>query len=375
MADFARVASTVLRRYVKGAEPTLLRSIKALALMESMGLFETNISGDGIDWAVEYQRAPVQANAGNTPLEYNPVDRFLRCYLDMRGYVATDAMGKREFLKAKGSEALIKYFSEMPVRLMNDIKRAIGGVELYVDGDATGNSERIHGFFSFLRFDTTMSLNKDTGVARAYNAADYVFLPDGSYAGLDMDLGAYGGVWGAGWPEQAATQYAGVDTFDFFSPIGVNYKSSSFGGATQTWKDQCREACLFMSSALDKDGTEEGKADLGLLDRRMMRELKQTLIAKEKLEINAKNVLTSLGLDRDSLVVDGITYSGEWGVPAGNGIVLNTKKLALHSWQSKMFMPEGPDYHKQDREYRSAVDMLANMTTESPKYHGRFLAV
>lgn len=372
MADFSRVAATILRRYVKGAEPTLLRSIKVLALMESLGLIETNVSGDGIDWAVEYQRAPVMANAGNTPLEYNPVDRFLRCNLDIRGYVATDAMGKREFVKSRGSEALIKYFSEMPVRLMADIKRAFAGTELYVDGDAAGNSERLHGFYSFLRCDKNFTLNKDTGVARAYNAADYVFLPDGSYAGLDMDLGAYGGVWGAGWPEQAPTQYAGVDTFDFFSPIIVNYVSSSFNGTAQTWAVQCREACLFMASALDKDGTEEGKADLGLLDRRMMRELKASLISKEKLEINQKNVLTSLGLDRDSLVVDGITYSGEWGVPAGEGIVLNTKKLALHSFQPKLFMPEGPDYHKQDREYRSAVDMLGNMTTESPKYHGRF---
>ena len=375
MADWSRVGATILRRYVRNAEPTLVRKIKLLLMLESAGLIETGVSGDGIDWAVEYQRAPVTANAGATPLTYDPVDRYMRANLDIRGYVVTDAMGKREFVKGKGPEALIKYFPQMSVKLMDDMKRQFGGVELYVDGDASGNSERIHGTQSFLRFDTTYTLNKDTGVARAYNAADYVFLPDGSYAGIDMDLGAYGGVWGAGWPEQAPDPgNNGVDTFDFFSPIGVNYKSTSFGGAAQTWKAQCREAMLFMATALDKDGTEDGRADLGLLDRRMFREAVETVIPKERLNINQNNKLKQLGWSGDSFEIDGITYSPEFGMPAGKGQVLNTKKLAIHSYQSKLFMPEGPDYHKQTREYRSSVDMLGNMTTESPKYHGEFLS-
>lgn len=370
--DWARVGSTILRRYVRKVEPTLIRRIPLLAVMESMGLIETNVDGDGIDWPVEYARAAVTANAGLSPLNYDAVDRYLRCYLDIRGYVVTDAMGKREYVKGKGTSALIKYFPQMSVKLMDDMRRQFGGVELYVDGDASGNSERIHGFRSFLRFDTTQTINLTTGAARAANAADYVYMPDGSYAGLDMDPGAYGGSWGTGWPLQTPSdETTGVDTFDFFTPIGVKVTSTSFGGATNTWKDNHRAAMLFMASALAKD--DEDSPKMGLLNRDWFRIAKEGLITKERALINQNNMITKLGLAGDSIEIDGITYKPDWGCPASKGIVLNPSKLGLHSFQSKLFMPEGPDYHKQTREYRAAVDMLGNMTTVSPKYHGMFL--
>lgn len=370
--DWARVGATILRRYVRGAEPTLLRRIKLFAVLESLGLIETGVSGDGIDWAVEYARAPVTANAGATPLNYDAVDRYLRCYLDIRGYVVTDAMGKREYVKGKGTEALIKYFPQMAVKLMDDMRRQFGGAEIFVDGDASGNSERIHGTGSFLRFDTTSTINLSTGAARTANAADYVYSPDGSYAGLDMDLGAYGGAWGTGWPLEAPNPANnGVDTFDFFSPIGVKVTSTSFGGATPTWKDQHRQAMLYMASALAKD--DDDAAKLGFLNRNWYREAKEGLIAKERAMINQNNILTKLGLMGDSIEIDGITYAPEFGMAANTGQVLCPSKMALHSFQPKLFMPEGPDYHKQTREYRASVDMLGNMTTVSPKYHGAFL--
>lgn len=371
--DWSRVGATILRRFVRGYEPTLLRRVTLLAVLESLGLIETGVSGDGIDWAVEYQRASITANAGATPLNYDPIDRYLRAYLDIRGYVVTDAMGKREYVKGKGTEALIKYFPKMSVNLMDDMRRGIGGVELFVDGDAAGNSERIHGLLSFLRFDTTQTISRTDGTARAADAADYVYMPDGSYAGLDMDPGAYGGSWGTGWPlETPSTENNSVDTFDFYTPIGVKVTSTSFGGATPTWKDQHRQAMLYMASALQKDDT-DGDTMLGLLNRNWFREAKESLIVKERAMINQNNVVTKLGLAGDSLEIDGITYKPEFGCPARKGLVVNASKVGIHSYQGKLFMSEGPDYHKQTREYRASVDMLGNMTTQSPKYHGAFL--
>lgn len=374
MAGWARPIATTLRHYVKGAEPTLIRQIKLLALLEKRGNIEKNYEGRELDWAVEYQRAAVTANAGHTPLTYDPVDRFYRASLDMpRGYVSTDAMGKVEFLQNRGAPALIKYFSQMGTRIMDDIRRHLGGIALWKDGDASGNGEDLHGILSFLRFDTTLTIDKDTGVSGAYDAADYVFNASGSYGGLSIDLGAYGGGTWAGWPEQAPTTGGVVDTLDFFTPLGVNYKSTSFGGSQATWKAQCLEATRFLATALDKDGTEEGQADTGLLDRRMFRELKDTLSTKERIVIESSNMLKSMGFG-DVIELEGITYTGEFGCPANKGVVLNTKKLALHSMQSGLVMIEGPDYHKQSREYRVSGDVLGNMHTESPKYHGMLLA-
>lgn len=374
MAGWARPIATTLRHYVKGSEPTLVRKIKILAMLEQRGNIEKNYDGRELDWAVEYQRASVTANAGHTPLTYDPVDRFYRAVLDIpRGYVATDAMGKVEFLQNRGTPALIKYFSQMGTRIVDDIRRHLGGIALWKDGDASGNGEDLHGVLSFLRFDTTETVNKDTGVVGAYSASDYVFNPDSTYAGLSMELGNYGGTWGAGWPEQSPTSGGVVDTFDFFSPIGVNYKSTSFGGSSATWKAQCLEAIRFLATALDKDGTDEGRADMGLLDRRMFRELKDTISTKERIVIEQSNMLKSLGY-RDTIEVDGITWTGDFGCPSNKGVALNTNKLALHSCQSGLVMIEGPKFHDQSREYRVQGDVLGNMNTESPKYHGMLLA-
>lgn len=370
MPEWSRVTATTLRRYAKEAEPTLVRNLPVLAMLESDGRIEKNVSGDGYDWAVEKERALAQGNSGNTPLDFQAVDRYIRAFLDYRGYAVTDSMKKREFLKNRSPEALIKYYDKMGPKLMEDMERIIS-TELWVDGNAAGNSERIHGLESIFGTDG-QTLDPTSGAAEAYDAADYVYNPDDSYAGLDTDLGAAGGSWDGSWPEVGGGN-GNSDTYDFFSPILINYKSTAFAGTTATWRDQGYSAIQFAVSATQKDSSAKGLANLAILDRRMFRELKQELRARERYVIESSSQLKALGF-RDNIEIDGCAVMGMFGMTSNVGYVLNTNHMRLVSMQKRLFEIEGPIWDQQTRCYRVVVDFLGNLIIDSPKFFAKLMA-
>jgi hypothetical protein len=367
MADWARVLATTLRDYRPGAEETLVRNIHFMSMLKERGRIVTNVSGDEYDWAAEFQRADVNQNAGDTALTYDPVQRYIRAHLDVRGYAATDSMSKREYLKNRGKAALIKYFEQMGKKLFQDVERKVA-TALYADGNATGYTEGFHGLQSFLGYDGTKTVIVTTGEARSKNNADYFYWADDSFAGIDTDLGAYGGS-AAGWPLEGDWN----DTADFWTPAIVWALSPAFAGTAQTWAAQCLDVCTFMATALNKDSSKGGKADMGLLTNKMYAELKVKLRSKENIYVETNNTLKKLGFG-DTVSIDGIEYMGDFGVPVNNGFVLNTNHLTVRSYQPNLIETEGPDYHKQTRAYRTAADVLGNMHPDSPKYFGRIVA-
>lgn len=372
MPEWSRVTATTLRRYIKGAEPTLVRNNPVLAMVEKGGRIIKNVSGDGYDWAVEKERALAQGNSGNTPLDFIAVDRYMRAFLDYRGYAVTDSMKKREFLKNRSPEALIKTYENLGPRLMDDMERIVSQ-EIWVDGNASGNSERIHGLESIFGVSNTNdTIDPSTGAVESYDAADYVYAPDDSYAGLDTDLGAYGGTWDGSWPEVGGGN-GNSDSFDCYSPIIINYKSTAFAGSTATFKDQGYSVIQFAVSATQKDASQKGLADLCLLDRRMYREMKQELRARERYVVDASANLKQLGF-RDNIEIDGCACMGIFGIPSNTGYVLNTNHITLASMQKNLFEIEGPIWDQQTRCYRVVVDFLGNLIFDSPKFFAKLHA-
>lgn len=367
--EWSRLANTTLRKYQKEAEPTLMRNLPLTALLESEGRIEKNVSGDGYDWPVEFQRAQVQGNSGNTALEFNAVDRYVRAWMDYRGYVATDSLKKREFLKNRSPEALIKYYDKMGPKLFEDMERQFA-VEQYVDGNASGNSERMHGVETM--FGTSgETIDISTGVIGAYDAADPVIAPDDNYAGIDTDPGAYGGSWTDGvWPLSGGAN-AAQDTYDFFSPVMVNVQSTYFAGTTNEWASNSYEAIRFILTCLQKDASAKGIADLVKLDRNWYRQLKTKLSSLEKIEVtSSNNKLRQLGF-RDTIEIDGASVTGVFGIPQNTGYVYNTNHVRLVSMQKKLFEIEGPVWDMQTRTFRTVVDFLGNMIFDSPKFFGK----
>jgi hypothetical protein len=128
----------------------ILRNRKLLAMMQERGRITINHSGDLMDWKVRYKRAPMQGYADSDTLTFSRRDRWKTAQLDWRGYAATDSMTKLERLKNKDTEAIVKVYSEIATNLMDDMDDQFGD-ELYIDGNAAGNTKRIHGIESLPR--------------------------------------------------------------------------------------------------------------------------------------------------------------------------------------------------------------------------------
>ncbi len=369
MAEWSRALATTIRDYVKGYEPNLMRNQKLLALLEKKGRIEFNMSGTSREWKVQYDRAVISGNLGNTALSFEPTNRFQIANLDYRGMACTDSLSKRDFLMNRGKEAIIKYYDKMIKLLMEDMERKMGTEPWNRDGNATGSTELIHGLPSFLAASAN-SLTIDTVTPRSTNQADIVQVPGDTYAGLTTGLGDYGGSWTGAWPNSGD----GDDAYDFNSPVLINYNSTAFGGAGNVWATNATNAMRYIITALQKDSSKRGELDAIFLDRDLYRKFKNQNDQYQKIEISSDQSLRALGF-KDVINLDGVEVTSDFGMPAGIGYALNVDQLVLGSMQDRLFSTEGPTYDMQTRAYRTVVDFLGNLFVESScKYFGKLAA-
>jgi hypothetical protein len=366
--EWSRVTNTTLRRYVRGAIPTLLRNQKLLALLEKKGRIEYDKSGISKDWKMEYNRAAVEGNLGNTAVSFEAVDRFQVANLEPRGMLAKDSMTKRDYQMNRGREAIINYFKEMAPRLMKDMRRTFGVLPWTCDGNLAANAMLIHGLPSMLQ-STGPSVFLTGGVTSTHTfaTADAVIAPNDTYAGISTALGAYTGAWSGLWPCSGS----GDDSFDFASPILVNYQSSAFSG-TATFAANAIAATRFMLTATQKDSSPDGIVDMIDYDRDLYRQFKAQFDQYQKVEISTNTPLRAMGFN--TLSFDGCEITDDFGIPAGMGYAINADQISLESWQKELFGVEGPTWDMQSRTWRTLVDFLGNMFFTSPKYFGRLYA-
>lgn len=375
--EWARVAATTIRDYIREEENDIMRNRPVLAMLKNRGLVVRNVGGDGFSWEARYRRAPMQTNDGEQPIDFARQNRWDNAHLDYAGYLVADQVTKRERLKNKTNAALIKYFGRMASLLMEDIEDQFAE-ELYVDIDGTGNSERFTGLESM--FGATQTIQLSDGTARTANAGDPVAYPNDTYAGLSTVLGTKGGSWSSGninstWPFGVGA--AEASAYDFWSPVIVNYTSSAFDGSSTTWKANAVKAVRFMLDAINtRNKSKFGKCDLVLIDRGLYREYKDTLDSKERIQVTATSELKSLGFEgQDMIQQDGATIMSEYGVPSAVGYGLTVNAMQLRSMQSQLFVPTGPDFSMDHQAWRFMVDIHGQWRFHSPRHYGKLAAV
>lgn len=364
--EWSRLTNTTLRKYIRGAIPTLLRNQKLLALLEKKGRIEYDYTGISRDWKMEYNRAAVEGNLGNTAVSFEAVDRFQVANLEPRGMLAKDSMTKRDYQMNRGREAIINYFKDMAPRLVKDIRRTMGVLPWTCDGDLAANAMLIHGLPSMLNSTggNTVFLSSGLTSTHAFSAADPVVAPNDTYAGVSTALGAYTGAWTGLWPCSGS----GDDSFDFASPILVNYQSSFFSG-TATFAANCIAATRFLLTGTKKDSSPDGIVDMVDFDRDLFRQFKSQFDQYQKIEITGNTPLRAMGFETVSF--DGCEITDDFGIPAGIGYAVNADQILMASWQKELFGVEGPTWDMQSRTWRTLVDFLGNLFFESPKYFGQ----
>jgi hypothetical protein len=365
--DWARSIATTIVNHLREEEVASLRKYKLFAALEGSGQIRTNMSGRGFDWELQYRNHTPSGNNGETPRTFARQNLWKRAELEFRGAQASDAIYKKEMLENRSAQALVNVAGKMASRLLTSMEQYLAK-EWIVDGYAAGNELRFHGIESFMGSNGTV--NVTNGAQRAANAADPFCYPSDTYAGLSTVLGAYGGSQTTGvWPNGSADP-----EFDFFSPVQVNYTSSYFGGATNTWKDNCVKAVREAIHQTRRNDSKEDQVDMVLLDRRLFIDFLNTLDSKERVIVSRANGLRSYGFT-DVFELDGVEISSENSVPAGVGYGLSVGNIELLCMEGQLLNSEGPFYDEITQQYRYVVSTLGNLKFKSPRNFFKLLTL
>jgi hypothetical protein len=368
MAEWARITATTIADYAKGVEDELIAKRILLQALKKSGQIVMNKGGDGFKWQVQYRLPPATINNGEQTVTPSRQDIYKQATLDYVGYTLADMMTKREKLKNRGAPALVEHFSNMSKWLMESASQRLSE-ELYVDSSGSGNSGRLSGIETMMAINGTVTIT--SGAQRAANAADVAGYPNDTYAGLSTVLGNYAGSWGtqsgitSTWP--AGT---GDLSYDFYSPTIVNYTSSAFSGAADTWAEQCVEATRFLITHMNRYVSDRGQLKTVLLDRELYRQYLQKLDSKERINTSSSLGLRALGFE-DTFMQDGVDVTWEFGIPAAVGYGFNVKQMELRSMQDKLFVTDGPTYEPLNRSYYVIVDYLGQIKFHSPRFFGK----
>ena len=357
MAEWSRIVNTTIREYVRTESINTLRNRKLTALMRERGRVTMNHSGEQLDWKVRYKRAPLFGFADADTLTFSRRNRWKTAVLPWRGYASTDSMTKKERLMNKSVEAIVNVYSNVAKILLEDIEDNFCD-EMYIDGNAAGNSKRMHGVESFLADDGTNTVNISTNADRAYNAADRVGAPGDTYAGLLTNRGNYGGTWSGSWPNGTGDAH-----YDFWSPALVSANSTDYGSATDTWAGQAEALMRYGIIKAQKNKSRKGQLDLILLNSQYYEDFLARIETKERFVSRPgrnEGSLAKLGFT-DTVNWDGVEVTWEYGVPASTGYGFNIDEMELCSLQKQLFVPEGPDFDIASQSYRFSIDFYGNM--------------
>jgi hypothetical protein len=310
MPEWTRVVHTTIKKYIRQQEVNILRNRKLTAMLKEKGRISYNNSGESLDWKVRYKRAPLQGYSDAETLTFPRRNRWKTATLPWRGYASTDSMTKKEKLMNKNTEAIVKMYSEIASLLMDDIEEAFCD-ELYIDGNATGNTNRIHGIESF--FGTNGTINVSTGAQRSANAGDKAGEPSDTYAGLSTVRANYGGSWTGSWPSGTGSAH-----YDFWSPLIVCYNSTAFGGTGDTFATQGNEALRYGIIKSQKNKSRKGAMDMILLESTLYESFLLLMDSKERFVSRPgrkEGSLAKLGFT-DNKNYDGVDITWEYGPPA-----------------------------------------------------------
>ena len=388
--DWARSFVTTLRETWRDELHEMMRSYKILTSIERRGNIETNVNGRGMDRPVQYRLHNVSDNDGTTPRTFAPANLWKVANIEYRGYQATDSITKKERKENRGKNALIPLLKNMKSRLKTSIMETIAN-QVYIDGEATGNTKKFHGLNSMFGIKQVSSgdggfdhrhATAMTEQGMAHAAADeeiIVMIPDDTFYGLSTVLGNYGGSMQSGtWPNGQCDPQ-----FDFWSPLMINVNSDFFttaqGATVSGWDGYPVEHIRFGLTHCRRNKLED-QVDTILMDRGIEIKVKNKLLSGvERIIVNSDNGLRSFGFN-DVFQIDGVDCTTEYGIPsyqtdrnsASSPIVpvafgVPIKQMSILSMHDGLVEWDDPFYDIDTQSTKFVGDILGNFWLGSPR--------
>lgn len=355
MAEWTGVISATAPKYIKGATDQTIRKRLVLALLREYGMIKMNESSYQYTWQMEYSQPAVRQYGDAGDQTFSAHDALKQATLDWRGYTVTDRMTKKQELMNKGIHALVNLYDSKIKRMTKSITDKFGG-EIYIDGNASGNENRLHGLESFLADDGNTA------------AGDRLAKPSDTYAGLSTVPGTYGGNWtsalGTGnYPNATlATDWpfgTGDTEYDFNSPKLVNWSSTAWNAGGTTFEETCERALRQTTIWLTTSGGTEGRPTCYILSSDLFGDFQNFQAARNRIMVPHKEA-QDLGF-ADALNFDGTIIKYEYDCPPGTGYGLNLHEMELSSLDSTLFRPDGPEWDIESKSWLFEVGFFGNM--------------
>ena len=368
MAEDSQLLLAQAKKYFREASDLTIRSRLWLAMMEEYGVIEYNADGFDANWDVVYAQPEFSQYGDDDDVTFSNHRALKQATIDIRGYVGTDKLTLKQSLMNRGEGAIVKLLSNKAKQLVKAARDTMAG-ELYVDGNATGNTNRFHGILSFMGAGTCA-------------ATDRVAKCNDTYAGLSTVQANYGGTWssdlGTGnypnatlatdWPDGK-----GDSKYDFFSPILANYSSTAWPSGGTTWADNCVDTLRAVAGWLRVNTGDEDVPVCFLLDKKMMRDFKTNRDPTLRTLVPHK-ASQDLGFE-DVLTFEGCALKAEYNATAGVGYAVTTSMMEMFLLTDSLF--DDNDSPKKDWEtgnYLFKLHNFGNMRFQ-PKYFAQLKAI
>jgi hypothetical protein len=343
--------------YMREVSDQTIRQRFLLAKLQKSGRIVLNMDGYELNWNVKYRRHPVIPYGDDNTLDYSRQNLFKQATLDWRGYKTTDKVTYKETLMVKNSSVIVNRVAEMITAMAESLTTEIGR-EVYTDGNATGNQDRLCGTGTFTGAGTVTS-------------NDLIAIPNDIYAGLATNLGSEGS-WttdlttkpnaalGTDWPYGS-----GSEEYDFWSPKLVNASSTNWGTSSATWAANCEYVLRATKEWLTVGGGIANQPSIALLNSQWFVDFKNKLSSKQRYVAEHQEA-QELGF-RDVLSFDGMAVQSDYDVPSQKAYVFNIEQMALLSLEDELIHARDPvpDPHRDSTLFQCGI--FGNLMF-NPKY-------
>lgn len=337
MTDPLILVKTMAPKYIKGAIDHLMRNRQELKLAENNGRLIFNSARTSVTWNIKYRRSPVSTMGDSTELTFARQDLWKQATLSsFAGYTATDTMTEMERLQNQGAQAIINRYSEIIPDKTAAVREAISD-NMYADNSGSDNT--LIGLESLLEDDGNTV------------AADVIAKPSDTYAGLSTVPGNYGGTWSAvkavkpnatmatDWPYGT-----GNYEYDFYSPMLVNYSSTSWGTGGTSFIDNGEQAIRFALTLQGNRGSVEDVPSMFLCSPDLFLAFKESQAAKFRIDIPIAPT-TEFGLSNTQVMnFEGVGIQSSYGVAPGIMYGWNPNCFEVEVLGPQLITVDGPNY-------------------------------
>lgn len=364
------VVRSVVPNYWRDASDMAIRGRVAFSVCAEAGNMEVNVDGSFASiWNVITSLPDVIPHGDSATITFEDNEYMEQLSVDIRGYLATDKMGHKNWLMSRGAaNRIVDVYNQKSERLLMAMRKMMNA-DLYIDGNATANLNRYLGMNSFMGINTGNT-----------TAADRIAYPSDTYGGQSTALGALGGSWSSDlavaqrnnaalandWPDNQ-----GSEEYDALTFLPVNYTSTAWQGGNE-WKYNCEEVLRWAIDVQANRGATLGSTNyppLLLCGRRMWTELKQYFSARNQVIQPVKEAI-DLGFP-EVIYFEGVWICHDYDCPSGEAYLMHPEGFHYFTPQDDLFEVYGPQWHMPTMSILYLVSNYGNYRWQ-PKLFAKF---